>query len=81
MKCSVLQQKSTETKRVIQQISMQAVGLKSKQRICVAIHIKSVHESKKDVSSIPISKITALHYLIFSHTNQCRYVSHMYEHN
>jgi len=47
MKCSVPQEKSSNTKCVIQQVSTEAVGFKSKRRICVEINVKSVHESKK----------------------------------
>lgn len=47
MKCSVLQKQTTETKRVIHHAPLEAVGSKSKCRICVAIHGESVHEPEK----------------------------------
>lgn len=58
MKCSVLLQKPTQTKHVMQQATLESVGSKSKCRTCVAIHGESVHEPEK--MTFPVRKIPAL---------------------
>lgn len=53
MKCSVLQQKPAKTKHGIQKAPLEAVGSKSKCRICVAIHGESVHEAERMLCPVP----------------------------